>query len=93
MLFFCQFQVYTLFFFSIFYYYYIFTYFIIKNKSLIPKIEQINPFTYYDGIDADKNADYAVNKTSLKRMDTFVKEIKANGFKYTSAFLGNLIEK
>jgi radical SAM superfamily enzyme YgiQ (UPF0313 family) len=63
--------------------------FIIKNKPLIPKIEQINPFTYYDGIETGKKAD----KNSLKRLDIFIKEIKSNGFKYTNAFLGNLIEK
>jgi len=63
--------------------------FIIKNKPLIPKIEQVNPFTYYDGTTADKKAD----KNALKRLDIFIKEIKSNGFKYTNAFLGNLMEK
>ncbi|MDO8602904.1 MAG: radical SAM protein [Candidatus Omnitrophota bacterium] len=63
--------------------------FIIKNKPLIPKIEQVNPFTYYDGISAGKIAE----KNALKRLDIFIKEIKAHGFKYTNAFLGNLIEK
>jgi len=63
--------------------------FIIKNKPFIPKIEQVNPFTYYDGTAADKKAD----KNALKRLDIFIKEIKSNGFKYTNAFLGNLIEK
>ena len=63
--------------------------FILKNKALIPKIEQINPFTYYDGINAGKKAD----KNSLERLDIFIKEIKSHGFKYTNAFLGNLIEK
>ena len=63
--------------------------FIIKNKPLIPKIEQINPFTYYDGTDACKKAD----KNSAERLDIFIKEIKSHGFKYTNAFLGNLIEK
>jgi anaerobic magnesium-protoporphyrin IX monomethyl ester cyclase len=63
--------------------------FIIENKPLIPKIEQVNPFTYYDGIDIGKKA----NKNSLGRLDIFIKEIKSHGFKYTNAFLGNLIEK
>lgn len=63
--------------------------FIIKNKPLIPKIEQINPFTYYDGTDSFKKAD----KNSIKRFNIFIKEIKSHGFKYTNAFLGNLIEK
>ena len=63
--------------------------FIIKNKPLIPKIEQINPFTYYDGTDIAKKT----HKNALKRLDIFIKEIKSRGFKYTNAFLGNLIEK
>lgn len=67
--------------------------FIIRYKDIIPKIEQVNPFTYYDGTDADKNYDYKLNKDSLKRMEIFVREIKRHNFKYTNAFLGNLIEK
>lgn len=67
--------------------------FIIENKSLIPKIEQVNPFTYYDGTDADKNCDYSKNSESLERMNIFINEIKKHGLKHTNAFLGNLIEK
>jgi radical SAM superfamily enzyme YgiQ (UPF0313 family) len=67
--------------------------FIIQNKGIIPKIEQVNPFTYYDGTDADKNYDYKINKNSLERMGIFIREIKRNNFKYTNAFLGNLVEK
>lgn len=67
--------------------------FVIKNKDLIPKIEQVNPFTYYDGTIADRNADYKLNNSSLERMEIFVSQIKRCGFKYTNAFLGNLIEK
>mgnify|MGYP001583399807 FL=1 len=63
--------------------------FIISNKSIIPKIEQVNPFTYYNGTGADKNPD----KDSLKRLDVFIKAIKSHGLKHTNAFLGNLIEK
>jgi len=63
--------------------------FIIKNKQLIPKIEQVNPFMYYDGTASAKKA----HKNALKRLDIFIKEIKSHGFKYTNAFLGNLIEK
>lgn len=63
--------------------------FIIQNKSLIPKIEQVNPFVYYDGITAGKKAD----KDSSKRLEIFISGIKSHGFKYTNAFLGNLIEK
>jgi len=67
--------------------------FLISNKHLIPKIEQINPFTYYDGTAADRNGDYKNNSIALDRYHRFVSGIKQNGFKYTSAFLGNLIEK
>jgi radical SAM superfamily enzyme YgiQ (UPF0313 family) len=67
--------------------------FVIRNKKIIPKIEQVNPFTYYDGTPADKSADYHVNKKSLERLEIFVREIKHHHFKYTNAFLGNLIEK
>lgn len=67
--------------------------FIIQNKDIIPKIEQVNPFSYYEGTDTDKNADYKLNKTSLEKMEIFVREIKKHNFRYTNAFLGNLIEK
>ncbi len=67
--------------------------FLIQNKELIPKIEQINPFTYYSGTNVDECGDYKLNTDSLKRMRIFIKQIKENNFKYTNAFLGNLIEK
>lgn len=67
--------------------------FIIKNRDLIPKIEQVNPFTYYDGTSTDEKGDYKLNRDSLKRMEIFLDEIKRHDFKYTNAFLGNLIEK
>lgn len=67
--------------------------FILKNKEVIPKIEQVNPFTYYDGTAADKKYDYKTNKHALERLRVFVEEIKRNKIKHTNAFLGNLIEK
>ncbi len=67
--------------------------FVINNRHLIPKIEQINPFTYYDGTPADKSYDYSVNHTSLERLSTFSGEIKRQGIKHTNAFIGNLVEK
>ena len=67
--------------------------FVIRNRGLIPKIEQVNPFIYYDGTAADRAGDYRLNPESLQRMETFVREIKDNNFKFTNAFLGNLIEK
>ncbi|MBN1914143.1 MAG: radical SAM protein, partial [Candidatus Omnitrophica bacterium] len=67
--------------------------FIIRNKEFIPKIEQVNPFTYYEGTQADKKYDYKVNRISLKRFNIFIEEIRRNRIKHTNAFLGNLIEK
>ncbi len=67
--------------------------FILGHRDLIPKIEQVNPFVYYEGTDADRAADYRSSAVSLRRMEDFVREIKLRGFKYTNAFLGNLLEK
>ncbi|MDD5773319.1 MAG: B12-binding domain-containing radical SAM protein [bacterium] len=67
--------------------------FVINNKALIPKIEQINPFTYYDGTNTDEATDYKLCPESMKRMEIFIEEIKKHNFKYTNAFLGNLVEK
>ncbi|MFH1507464.1 MAG: B12-binding domain-containing radical SAM protein [Candidatus Omnitrophota bacterium] len=67
--------------------------FVLRNKSIIPKIEQINPYTYYDGTSLDKQGDYKFNQESLEKMQYFVQKIREHGFKYTRAFLGNLIEK
>lgn len=67
--------------------------FIIRHKDIIPQIAQVNPFTYYDGTSADRNADYKRNPEALRRMDVFVREIKKHAFLYTNAFIGNLIEK
>lgn len=67
--------------------------FIIQHKDIIPQIAQINPFTYYDGTTADKDADYKTNPNALKKMEIFVSEIKKYGFMYTNAFIGNLMEK
>ena len=67
--------------------------FVLSHRNLIPKIEQVNPFVYYEGTEADKNADYKLNKKSVERLEIFLREIKRNNFKYTNAFLGNLIEK
>jgi len=65
--------------------------FVLENRAIIPKIEQVNPFTYYDGTDADKQGDYKINKVSLRRLEIFIEGIKRHNFKYTNAFLGNLI--
>ena len=66
--------------------------FVIKNRQYIPKIEQINPFTYYDGTDVDIETGYSFD-TAIRRFNEFVQEIKHHSFRYTNAFLGNLIER
>jgi len=66
--------------------------FILQNRDLIPKIEQVNPFVYYNGIDLPKEADYKYCKESIKRANIFIEEIKQAGFKYTKAFMMNLVE-
>jgi radical SAM superfamily enzyme YgiQ (UPF0313 family) len=67
--------------------------FIIKNKEWIPKIEQINPFTYYEGTEADREGDYRLHPESLERMHIFVEKVTEHEIPYTKAFIGNLIEK
>lgn len=67
--------------------------FVISNKILISKIEQINPFTYYDGTIADEKADYKTNPEAMERMDSFMREAKRHEIKYTKAFIGNLVVK
>ncbi len=67
--------------------------FVIHNKEWIPKIEQVNPFTYYEGTVADREGDYRLHQESLEKMHIFVEEIKKHNMRYTKAFIGNLIEK
>jgi len=67
--------------------------FVIKNQEIIPKIEQLNPFTYYEGTRAEKSADYKTAPKSLNRMRIFAETLKSHGIKYTNAYIGNLIEK
>jgi radical SAM superfamily enzyme YgiQ (UPF0313 family) len=67
--------------------------FVLKHKDLIPQIAQINPYSYYDGTIANKDADYKINPDAMMRMEIFVREIKRHRFRHTNAFIGNLIEK
>ncbi|MFH1878277.1 MAG: radical SAM protein [Candidatus Omnitrophota bacterium] len=66
--------------------------FIIANRDVIPKIEQVNPFVYYRGTDLPRPADYRRNKGSLERAEFFIDRLKQAGFKYTKAFMFNLVE-
>ena len=67
--------------------------FLIRNKEFIPKIEQVNPFAYYEGTNLSENYDYREDSNGIRRFEEFKSVIKKHGFKYTNAFLGNLIEK
>ena len=66
--------------------------FILNNKEMIPKIEQVNPFVYYDGISLSEAEDYKANPESLDRAIFIIEKIKEEGIKHTNAFLLNLVE-
>jgi len=67
--------------------------FVLQHKDFIPKIEQVNPFVYYDGTIMPQEADYRMNPVALQRAAIFIEKIKEAGFKYTNAFLMNLVDK
>ena len=67
--------------------------FIVKNKDLILKVEQINPFVYYDGTSVKMGKEDASVPEAVRRMETFVVALREHGIKYTNAFVGNLLEK
>ncbi len=66
--------------------------FLIDNKDIIPKIEQVNPFVYYEGTDVDKNSDFYHNRQLPNRVEYFIERLKEHRFKMTKAFLNNLVE-
>lgn len=66
--------------------------FILENRALIPKIEQVNPFICYDGVPFDKRTDYKNNPESIKRAKLFIEKIKREKIKHTNAFLLNLTD-
>ncbi|MFC1577109.1 B12-binding domain-containing radical SAM protein [Candidatus Omnitrophota bacterium] len=67
--------------------------FIVENKDVIRKIEQVNPFVYYDGTDLPETADYRYRAEPLGRARVFIDRIKAEGIRHTAAFTLNLVEK
>ncbi|KJJ84120.1 radical SAM domain-containing protein [Candidatus Omnitrophus magneticus] len=67
--------------------------FLIKNKQFIPKIEQVNPFVYYDGISLPEDADYKKCEDAVRRAREFISVLKKEGFKITNAFTLNLVEE
>lgn len=66
--------------------------FIIEHKDLIPKIEQVNPFVYNDGTDLPQESDHKFHPESMERTRFFINKIKGAGFKYTNAFILNLVD-
>ncbi len=64
--------------------------FIVKNKKIIPKIAQANPFTDYLN---DFYAQTLPPATAKKRMDAFLKTIEKEKIRYTKSFINNLIYK
>ncbi|MBF0102424.1 MAG: B12-binding domain-containing radical SAM protein [Desulfobacterales bacterium] len=66
--------------------------FILNNKEYIPKIEQVNPFVYYQGTPLSKKADYRSHPQSVQRTEYFIQKIKEAKIKYTRHYLWNLIE-
>ncbi|MCG2712763.1 MAG: radical SAM protein [Candidatus Omnitrophica bacterium] len=67
--------------------------FLIDNKDYIPKIEQINPFVYYDGTDTHPEDDYLRQEQIAERANRFIDALRKNKFKMTNAFINNLIDK
>lgn len=67
--------------------------FLIDNKDYIPKIEQINPFVYYEGTDTKLEDDYSRQAQIVERTNMFIDELRKNNFKMTRAFTNNLIAK
>ena len=66
--------------------------FLVNNKKLIPKIEQVNPFIKYRGISA-VNEDMVGEDERLRRVSYLMKRIKEEKIKYTDAFIMNLTER
>ncbi|MFC1501137.1 B12-binding domain-containing radical SAM protein [Elusimicrobiota bacterium] len=66
--------------------------FLVNNRSLIKKIEQINPYVYYEGTELDRSFDYKLNSVSGTRVDELINTIKANGYTYSKSFINNLVE-
>ncbi|MBN1621273.1 MAG: B12-binding domain-containing radical SAM protein [Endomicrobiales bacterium] len=66
--------------------------FLIRNKNLIRKVEQLNPFVYYEGTSLDRSKDYKTIKGLIDKTHVFADKIKKEGFKYTNAFINNLVE-
>lgn len=64
--------------------------FVKKNKHIIPKIAQVNPFVDYLD-DFPKNT--YPTKEALKRVNIFLKMLTKEKIRHTKSFINNLIEK
>ncbi|UCD15166.1 MAG: B12-binding domain-containing radical SAM protein [Candidatus Omnitrophota bacterium] len=62
--------------------------FIVKNKKVIPKIAQINPFIDYLGNYGDNNLG---GKQATKRLFTMINTLNSEKIRYTKGFINNLI--
>jgi len=61
--------------------------FVLKNKSIIPKIAQANPFIDY----ASESDDDFPSHQAIARIEKFVRTLDAEKIKYTKSFINNLV--
>lgn len=61
--------------------------FVIKNKNIIPKIAQANPFIDYMA----KCTDEFPTQTAIERIGKFVKSIETEKIRHTKSFINNLV--
>ena len=62
--------------------------FIVKNKKIIPKIAQVNPFVDYL---EDFPQDEFPKKESLEKVKKFLSVLEENKIRYTKSFINNLV--
>jgi len=63
--------------------------FIVKNKKIIPKIAQANPFVDYFADSGDKTFP---TRAAKERINKFINIIQAEKIKHTKGFINNLID-
>jgi len=66
--------------------------FLIQNKGLIPRIEQVNPFVYYEGIGHSRTDDYRYKDELLPRTERMIEALRKAGYRYTKSFMLNMVE-
>lgn len=65
----------------------------VLNSDIIPKIEQANPFVYYEGTLEDNKTEWPLERERFRRLEIIMDSIRRQGIKHTPAFIGNLVEK